>query len=93
MSLELGFCVKCYKEKELRLFLSKADEKKRGICHSCHDNYFDQYQCEICHSPQPFPLKKYEQHIIENHKDEIKIFSLLIGEHALAKKIDEWQNY
>ena len=58
MSLELGFCDKCHKEKELRLFLSKSDEKKRGVCHSCHDIYFDQYRCEICHNPQLFPLKK-----------------------------------
>ena len=93
MGLELGFCVKCYKQQELRLLFSKGDEKKRGICNSCHDNYFDLYQCEICQSPELFPLKKYEQHIIENHKDDIKILSLFIGENALAKKIDEWQNY
>jgi len=93
MSLESGFCVKCCGQKELRINLSKDDKKKRGICYSCHDIYFDHYRCEICHSPIQFSLKKYEQHIIEDHKDAIKAVSLLIGEHALAKKIDEWQNF
>jgi hypothetical protein len=93
MSLESGFCVKCYGQKELRINLSKDDKKKRGICYSCHDIYFDHYRCENCHSPIQFSLKKYEQHIIEDHKDGIKAVSLLIGEHALAKNIDEWQNF